>query len=202
VDDLVGSPGGPDLDGVLERCLGEAERARAAGFAGLRLVIEMADIAPALASAEQLARWEAMVGQAAGEACITALCQYDGRRLDAAAQAWLTAEHGGVAIDDGTVPLAIFAATEDGVRVAGELDLTTAAPFARALRARAAVSPRVEVDLEGVRFADLGGLRTVYEVARELPSDSLIVLNRTPSHARRLLRLLAWQDPRVQVHPP
>jgi anti-anti-sigma regulatory factor len=131
------------------------------------------------------------------------VCQYDRRLVDAAAGARIAAEHPAVATDDGTIPLATLTATETpwGLRVAGELDLSTAPTFARALLARAMVAPRVHVDLGAVTFADLATLRAVFEVARELPSGSVLVLSRAPAHVRRLLGLLRWQDPRVEIEP-
>ena len=196
-----GSP--PDSAQVTARYREEADRSRAAGFPGLRIAVDMAGIVAALGSVEDVARWEKIVDQTFADADITALCQYDGRLVDEAARGRIAGEHAAVAVDDGSAPLATFMAgeTPDVLRVAGELDVTTAARFARALRARAAVSRRVRVDLAAVTFADLTGVRTIFEVARELPPDATLVLCRTPSPMQRLLRLIGWREPRVEVRP-
>jgi ABC-type transporter Mla MlaB component len=198
---LYGSPPAFDMDGVLARYRGEAERSRADGYPGLRVAVEMGDFVGRLGSLEALAQLENIVAQASGEVGIIVICQYDRRLIDAAARARITAEHSAVATDDGTVPLATLTATESpwGLQIAGDLDLSNAPAFARALRARVIVRPRVQLDLGALSFADVTALRTVFEVARELPSNSALVLTRVPAHVRNLLGLLRWHDPRVEV---
>jgi anti-anti-sigma regulatory factor len=201
---LFGLPADMTLDAVLARYRDEADRSRAAGYPGLRVAVEMGGLVERLGSLEELERWEHVVENTfRGTGVTAAVCQYDGRRFNAAARQRIAAEHAAVAVDDGTMPLATFSATQEfgALVVAGELDLSTAPPFARTLRARAAVSPHVDVDVAGVTFADVTGLRTVFEVASELPSGSVLVLSRTPPALRRLLGLLGWRDPRVRVEP-
>ncbi len=200
---LCDPPGKPDLATALAVYRAEADRSRAAGYPGVRVAVEMGDFATKLGSLEAVASWENAAGHLFDDAGITGLCQYNARRFDEAARRCIAAEHAGIAVDDGTLPLATFsAAQEPGVLlVAGELDMTTAPAFGRALRGRAAVSPEVQVDLAAVTFADVAGLRTVFEVAHELSSDSLVVLRRTPAGLRRILDLLGWRDPRVGVDP-
>lgn len=200
---LCDPPGKPDLATALAVYRAEADRSRAAGYPGVRVAVEMGDFATKLGSLEAVASWENAAGHLFDDAGITGLCQYDARRFDEAARRCIAAEHAGIAVDDGTLPLATFSATEDprGLNVAGELDLTTAPAFARALRGRAAMNSHVDVDLQGVTFADVAGLRTVFEVARELPSDSRLVLRSVPAGMQRILGLLGWRDPRVQIEP-
>jgi len=200
-DAVYGPPHDLQLDAVLAGYRREAQRSRADGYAGLRVAVEMGDFAKALGSLEALARWEHIVGKTFAETGITALCDYDGRLFDAAARECIAAEHAAVAVDDGTMPHATFTATGTprGVVVAGELDLTNAAALARSLHARAAVSPVVDVDLGDVTFIDLTAARAVFEVAAELPSESVIILRRAPLSLRRILRLVGWRDPRVRV---
>lgn len=198
---------GPITDASLERvvaaCRGEAERSRADGFTGLRIAVEMGDLAAALGGLDGLDAWEQTVGRAFEERGITALCQYDARRHDPVAQARIAAVHGAVAADDGSAPTTVLRATTTpwGLEVAGELDLSTTEAFGAALRARAAVRPRVTVDLAAVTFADVATLRAVFTVARELPEDAQIVLARVPAQIVRVLALLGWRDPRVEVQP-
>jgi anti-anti-sigma regulatory factor len=197
---LGGSPDGIDLAGVLAAYRAEAVRSRAAGFPGLRIAVEMSDLVAVLGSAEAVVRWEGMAGGIFDEMGITALCQYDAGWFDAPDRADITAVHGAVGVDDGTMPMATFVATPtDGLQVAGELDVATKPFLARALRARAAVAPSLHVDLGGVTFADVGGLRTFFEVARELPPGRELVLHRPTAQLQRLLGLVGWEDGRLRV---
>ncbi len=198
---LSGSPDDSALDAILTEYRKEADRSRADGYPGLRLAVEMGDFIKTLGSLEEVARWEHAAGSTFADNGITALCQYDRRLCDASARKRIAAEHAAVAVDDGTTPLATFSATQKagGLVVAGELDLTTAPLFARALRARAAVSPRLNVDLSGVTFTDVNGVRAVFQVASELLPGSVLVLSRTPPEVRRLVELLGWRDARVKV---
>jgi anti-anti-sigma regulatory factor len=200
---VYGSPDETDVDAVLAGYRSEADRSRADGYPGLRVAVEMGDFVAALGSVDAVLRWEHSVTPMLDEVGIVAMCQYDQRLVDARAWARIAAVHPVVATDDGTVPLATFIATDapSGVKIAGELDRSNAGAFARVLAARALVSPRVHVDLEAVTFVDLAGLRSVFELAGELPSGSVLVLRRPPMHVRRGLGLLQWHDDRVELDP-
>lgn len=201
---MNGSATEMDVEAVRAAYRQEAARSRAGGFPGLRVAAEMAPVVDALGSVERLMSWEDAVGQTFHEAEITAVCQYDAGRVAGPAQERLVALHSAVAIDDGTLPLATFSATGalDELRVAGELDLSTAAVFARALRARASRDAVLRVDVGAVTFIDVTALRTIFEVAAELPDGSALQLHRPPAQLARLLGLLRWEDPRVQLDQP
>ena len=198
---INGSATEMDVEAVRAAYRDEADRSRAVGFPGLRVAAEMDPVVDALGSVERLMDWEDAVGQTFHDAEITAVCQYDAGRVAGAAQERLVAVHTAVAIDDGTVPLATFNATEapDELRVAGELDLSTAPVLARALRARASQEARLRVDVGGVSFIDVTALRTMFEVAEELPGGSVLKLQSAPAQLIRLLRLLRWEDRRVHL---
>lgn len=164
----------------------------------------MGDFAGALGSLDAVERWERAVTPALADAGIVVVCQYDQRLLEPEARARIAAAHPAVATDDGSTPATTFSAMEmpAGLAVAGEIDVSTAAAFGRALRARAAVTPRVYVDLGALRFVDVAGWRTVFDVAAVLPPDSRLVLQRLSPGLRRVLDLLDWDDPRVEVEDP
>jgi len=189
------------MEAVAARYVSEVDRSHADGYPGLRVAVELGDRPSPIASVDRLAEWEDQVDDLFRKAGVLSLCLYDQRLAGTEARTRVAAEHEAVATDDGTVPPARFSATETpwGVEVAGELDLATAPALARVLRARARVDREVHVDLGAVTFADLVALRTVFEVAGDLPSDSVLVLGRTPPGMRRMLDLLQWHDPRVQA---
>jgi anti-anti-sigma factor len=198
---IYGAPGELDVHTVLSRYEREAGRARAHGYPGLRIAAEMGDFVGALGSVEAVERWERTLTKGFAEAGILGLCQYDRQLVASDAQAAIAAAHPAVAIDDGTSPITLFTATDtaSGLAVAGEIDVSTAPAFARALRARTAVSPHVHVDLGELGFVDVAGLRTVFDVAEELPPGATVVLDRTSPAVRRVLSLLGWSHPRVVV---
>jgi anti-anti-sigma factor len=201
---VYGTPEEIDVASVLGRYQDEAEVARARGYPGLRVAVEMGDFVAALGSVEAVVRWERTVTPALADAGIAGMCQYDRRILDREAHSGIVAAHPAVATDDGTVPIATFTATTapPGLAVAGEIDVSTAPAFARALRARAAVTSRVQVDLGDVRFVDVAGLRAIFDVAREAAPGAVVVLDRPSPGVRRVLRLLGWSDPRVEIVEP
>nr|WP_246497566.1 STAS domain-containing protein [Sphaerisporangium rubeum] len=84
--------------------------------------------------------------------------------------------------------------TSDGwVRVTGEVDLSNSAAFGAALTRLSALHGPLDVDVAGLRFVDLSGLRSLVQPdssAAEGPAR----LHNVPVHVRRLMSLLGW-DP-------
>jgi hypothetical protein len=198
---VYGSPAAPDLDEALARLLQEAERSRTDGYPGLRVAMEMGDFVDVMPSLDAVTSWEETVTRAFADVGIIGLCQYDEHRVDPATQARIAAAHPAVAADDGTVPRATFRPTEEpwGLAVAGELDVSNTGAFAGALQARAVAGRRLHLDLGDLRFTDVAAVRAVFRTAGELPESCAVVLRRVPGHMHRLLGLLEWTHPRVEV---
>jgi anti-anti-sigma factor len=75
-------------------------------------------------------------------------------------------------------------ATEQGFRLAGELDMATCDDLLQVLRER---SDPVALDFSGVSFMDSSGLRTLLEAAKDREDgDVLVILDPTPQ-VRRVL---------------
>ncbi|WP_165950308.1 STAS domain-containing protein [Actinomadura sp. GC306] len=92
------------------------------------------------------------------------------------------------------------------LRMAGEIDVSNAPEVARVLGgARDRVPGDVHIDLAGVEFVDVAGLRAFALVARELHArDRMLVLHSVSSHIDRLFRLIGWSETpglRVHCHP-
>lgn len=81
-----------------------------------------------------------------------------------------------------------------GLRVEGEVDATTLAPFAKALAAAARRGGDIHVDLGGLTFIDLGGLRVLVATARSLERGRTLVLHPLRPHLHRLITLVGWDD--------
>ncbi|GAA0593879.1 STAS domain-containing protein [Actinomadura livida] len=89
------------------------------------------------------------------------------------------------------------------LRMAGEIDVSNARDVSRALGgARDRVPGDVHVDLAGVEFVDVAGLRAFTLTARELHArDRMLVLHSVSSHIERLFRLIGWSGtPGLRVH--
>lgn len=82
-----------------------------------------------------------------------------------------------------------------GLVVEGEVDATTVNELSKALSE--AIQDRegdVNVDLGGVTFIDLAGLRVLADAASVLPVGRSLVLAPVAAHVEHLIRLIGWDD--------
>ncbi|MGI8445780.1 MAG: MEDS domain-containing protein [Streptosporangiaceae bacterium] len=200
-DEVYGDPATMGLARLVVAFRLALSQSLAAGFPGLRITREMGGHPGPAGSLERLVRWERMVSQMLGEVGIAAICHYDQRELDEPAAAITAAEHSGVATGGQRLPLALFIASAPppALRIEGELDLTNGAALARVLRARLAAGPRLQVDLGGVTFADVGSLREIYQIAAGLPAGGQITLANATAPVRRVLDLAGFRAPAVVI---
>jgi ABC-type transporter Mla MlaB component len=83
-----------------------------------------------------------------------------------------------------------------GLVIAGEIDESS---YRLLMRGLAAVNPRddVHIDLSGVEFCDLAGLRAIVCVTQADAGDSALghlTLHAVPDRLRRILQILGWDD--------
>jgi anti-anti-sigma factor len=83
-----------------------------------------------------------------------------------------------------------------GLVIAGEID---EASYKRLVRDLAALKPRgdVHIDLSGVEFCDLAGLRAIVCVNQADAGDSAaghLTLHAVPDRLLRILQILGWDD--------
>jgi len=83
-----------------------------------------------------------------------------------------------------------------GLVIAGEIDESS---YRRLLRGLAALDPRgdVHIDLSGVEFCDLAGLRAIVCVTEASAGDPVpghLTLHAVPDRLRRILQILGWDD--------
>jgi anti-sigma B factor antagonist len=97
-------------------------------------------------------------------------------------------------------PFAVTAADESWLLVSGEVDMATAPLLEHAVRdAERARPDRLTIDLSGVGFLDVSGLRVLLLAARRAREDGRrVVLARPTRMIRRLLALTAI-DQSVEV---
>jgi anti-anti-sigma regulatory factor len=79
-----------------------------------------------------------------------------------------------------------------GFRVEGTVDASSRSGLAAALAAVPQANVNVHVDLSGVEFIDMEGLRLIVRAARDLAEGRLLVLDRVPSYVRALIRAVNW----------
>lgn len=81
-----------------------------------------------------------------------------------------------------------------GLSVAGDVDTRTRDMFARALAALPTDAEAVHLDLAGLTFIDLDGLRQVLDTAERLSAHSRLVVHHLPWRLLEIVHLTGWQD--------
>ncbi|NAS21058.1 STAS domain-containing protein [Herbidospora sp. NEAU-GS84] len=172
----------------------EAEQARSEGYRALRVTGEMSWAVRV--GTDRLAEFEAGIQRVYDTGAALGVCQFDKRLFAPGLLADLLRHH---RADDGDLLLETallrirrtFA--PDGIQVEGEIDATSAADLARQLSEATGVVPGdLHVDLHGVTFIDLAGLRALVDTAKSLGDQRELVLGPVPDHVNHLMRLIGW----------
>ncbi|MBA8802269.1 hypothetical protein FB382_000560 [Nocardioides ginsengisegetis] len=199
--DAYGTRRPDDLDAVADGFRAAADQARKDGFPGLRVAAEMDDLAPLLGSSEEALNWERLCTGLQRELGVSSVCLYDAGTLDEEYRELLTREHAGLAPEVAESPLARFLAVDEpwGVRISGEVDISNHELLHRVLVSRAAVMPRMHVDLHGLAFADLGTVSRLRSVAASLPETGWLALHGVPAVVRRILDVAGLHHDRLRL---
>jgi anti-anti-sigma factor len=202
-DAAYGSSGPEDLHVVADGFRLAARQAQKRGFPALRVAARMDDMAGLLGSMDEVVAWERMATGLQRELQVSSVCLYDTDRLEAGEGATLAREHDGLAPDIDVAPIATFLAVDEpwGVQVRGEVDVSNRHLLHRLVLSRAAVVPRLRLDLAGVTFADACTIARLRSIAAALPEGGHLVLARVPAVVRRVLELTGLDHPRLRVEP-
>jgi anti-anti-sigma regulatory factor len=122
------------------------------------------------------------------------------RRPAAVPPGWVEA----VAHRDAQSPLQVrFSRPPATLRFDGTVDESTRALLHTALaRAAASAQDTLRIDVTGVTFCDLPGLRAIVSLARQLAPDGHVTLAGLPHEARTILHILGWDaTPGLAVLP-
>nr|WP_062330322.1 MEDS domain-containing protein [Herbidospora sakaeratensis] len=172
----------------------EAARARSEGYRALRVTGEMSWAVRV--GTDRLAEFETGIQEVYDTGTALGVCQFDKRLFAPGVLADLLRLH---RPDDGDLLLETAllrirrTSGPDGIRVEGEIDATSSADLARELsQATGAVSGDLHVDLHGVTFIDLAGLRALVDTAKNLGDQRELVLDPVPDHVSHLIRLIGW----------
>lgn len=166
------------------------------GYAGFRLAAEMTWMLRSGLDAEAIVAYETTASAVFSDRPGCAMCHYDRRRFPAELVAAAEAAHPHVAIADPLYrgpQLTITPVYDpDGLRVDGDVDLSNAAAWQSALELIAGRADEVRLDLAGLGFIDLQGVRALARTAAGLADGHRLVVDSAPPELPRMLRLSGW----------
>ncbi|WP_066361925.1 MEDS domain-containing protein [Herbidospora mongoliensis] len=172
----------------------QADQARSEGYRALRVTGEMSWAVRA--GHDRLAEFESGLQKVFDTGTALGVCQFDKRLFGAEALADLLRLHRpddhDLLLETGLLRIRRTFGP-DGIRVEGEIDATSSADLAHRLSESAeAVPGDLHVDLHGVTFIDLAGLRALVDTAKNLGDQRELVLGPVPDHVSQLMRLIGW----------
>lgn len=178
-----------------------AAHARKSGFPALRVAARMDDLPGFLGSVEEVVEWERTATGLHHELEVSSVCLYDSSVLGDGASAAIAGAHAGQSPGFQVSPLATFIAVDEpwGLRITGEVDLSNRDLLQRAVLSRAAVAPRVHLDISDLTFADVGTLIRLRSIAAALPDDGHLVLDRPHAVVRRVLEATGLHHERLLI---
>lgn len=193
----------PDLDTVADGFRLAARQAHKRGFPGLRVAARMDQLTDLLGSIEEVQTWERMATDLQRDLRVSSVCLYDTSRLEPGEGAAVAREHDGLAPQVDVLPIATFLAVDEpwGVQVRGEVDVSNRDLLHRLALSRAAVTPRLLLDLDGVTFADAGTVARLSSIAAALPEGGHLALARVPDVVRRILAATGMCHDRLRLEP-
>jgi MEDS: MEthanogen/methylotroph, DcmR Sensory domain len=181
----------------------QAAAAREAGFAGLRVAVDMSWALRPVTGIEELPRFEEDLAAALDGAAASVLCQYDRGRFDPVTLASVAGFH------TRSVAAATYHAdavlricrqyAPPGIRIAGEIDYQAEEPLALALAEAVRLDGDVVMNLEALMFADARCTAMIADAARTIAGSRVVRLRCAPGVAAGLDRLGVAGVPRVTV---
>jgi anti-anti-sigma factor len=164
--------------------------ALADGYEGLRVLAEVTRLLADPAGAAAHASWEAVADRYMERRPLSALCGYDRGVLPEEALGDVARVHPLVHGPEHLSPFRLYAAG-GGLALEGEVDYFSAPALARAIRAGVTEPGETALDLGGLSFIDVPGVRALEDERRALAEQGRqIVLRSAPPALRRLSRLL------------
>lgn len=182
-----------DSDAVAESYRLAAEQAVADGYAALRVMTDLWWAVDGPVTPRQLVGYELSAELLIGNVPMVALCGYDTRIAPPAVAAQVCAVHSACAHDRST-PFSVLPTAEGPFAVTGEIDFACAQSWRGVLDALTAGSEgQLTLDVGGLSFIDLTGLRALVASADELDASGGWLTLRSPRPALR--RVMAVLNP-------
>lgn len=185
--------------GIMLHALRElAAQARAGGYEGLRVISDMDWLLPGSPTPEEIAALEIMVDRAARELGATIVCAYRRSSFDPVVVLAALPVHPIRRGNDEGPQFGFRAEGTSDWRLSGEIDVAVVDAFAAAFAAAASLGDCL-VDVSGLEFVDVAGLRAMSQAARRSHAD--IQLRGAPAALHRLWQLLgpAEQAPELRL---
>ncbi len=82
----------------------------------------------------------------------------------------------------------------DGLRFAGEIDISNASAVGESLRLTFPRHGDVHLDVSRVSFCDISGIRAIVEVAGELEDGRRVLLHGLPDQLQTVMRVTGWSS--------
>jgi anti-anti-sigma factor len=87
-----------------------------------------------------------------------------------------------------------------GLRFAGEIDVSNSDAMARSLRVALTEGLQLHLDLSGLTFCDISGIRALVDTAHGLGDGRQLRLHGLPRQLQTVLRVIGWSDgPRLAL---
>lgn len=189
-----------DPDRAIDGLRRAVDDALHAGWNGFRVVGDPGWASPVPSCPDRLLDFEMRIGEVLAESPAAALCQYDRYRFDAETMMALTSVHAAVVGTPGLPPgdqLSIRPLVGmSGLRLVGEVDLSTRQALRTALDAAATAPGDLHMELSELAFIDIGGVHLLLRTAQGLGQGRRMVVHRPPRSLRLALDLL-WQTPKL-----
>lgn len=172
--------------------------ARDEGYDGLRVVADMDWLLPGRPTPASIVGFELLLDRVVGELGASVVCAYRCASFDAETITGASAVHP-IRLGSGEPPQFRMVAGADGTwRLSGEVDVAVIPAFAAAFDAAASGGMCV-VDVAGLDFIDVAGMRVVAQRSRE--HDRTVVLSGASERLRRTWELARFHQaaPRVEL---
>ena len=190
-----------DIDRTVAMMDALIEQTAAEGYRLLRVTGETGWVPRHGIAMQQIVAYEQAVSPLAVGGKVLALCQYDHRAFAAADMAVVDAAHNGRAaenaqFEDGELVIRRRGGATPGLGLSGAVGDGGHSPLAQALKAALADGADLEedlhVDMSGLDFIDLEGLRLLMATRQDLSDGRSLHLERPAAHVRRVIRMAGW----------
>lgn len=167
--------GGPLVPSVMfEMFRLQAEIARAEGFVTVRVVADMDWLLPLRPTPDEIVSFELLLDAVAKDLGATVVCAYRRSSFDLRVVVDACCVHPLEAGLEDAPQFRFHAGDVRGWKLTGEVDHAVAGVFSAALGTAADTSPCV-VDVSGLSFIDVSGMRIIAEAAANAPGDLQLV---------------------------
>ncbi|WP_147425306.1 MEDS domain-containing protein [Bailinhaonella thermotolerans] len=190
-----------DPEAMIATLRHERDACLTAGFAGLWVTGEMGWAVSGTPGAERLEEFERRLAGLFDGGRAAAICQYDRRVFPPARLKGLLECHPGSVhmnpMFQGAALRMSPGYDADGrpvLRVAGTIDRTTVGVWGEALRAAATWGGDIRVDMTGLEFIDVAGLREVAQIADGLPGDRRLRMRNLAPMVADVIRMVGWDQ--------